>query len=183
MITTKEEKNNPIIIFGSSRSEGNTLLAIKAITKDQSVPIIDLSELNIGYYDYKYENAKDDFLPLAEKMVSHDPIILATPVYWYTMSALMKTFLDRWTDLLYIRKDIGRNLTNKRLYLIASYAADSLPKGFEDPFSQTCEYLKIDYKGCLYFHSGVNEELRQKNNLLADHFFDQIFNQTAPLNK
>lgn len=105
MIAGKIEQCNPIIIFGSSRSDGDTLEAIKAVIKNRSVPIIDLKNLNIAHYDYNYENKQDDFLALAESMVQHNPIILATPVYWYTMSALMKTFIDRWSDLLDIRSE------------------------------------------------------------------------------
>lgn len=44
------------------------------------------------------------------------------------MSALMKTFIDRWSDLLNIRKDIGRRLTNKELYVITSFG-ESIPRG------------------------------------------------------
>lgn len=176
MIAHREETKKPLIIFGSSRSDGNTLQAIKAVIRDQPIPIVNLSDLNIAYYDYNYENAKDDFIPLAEKMVRHNPIILATPVYWYTMSATMKTFIDRWSDLLDIRKDIGRRLTNKELYVITSYGTD-MPRGFEDAFSQTCEYVDMQYKGCFYFYSGDNAERRQKNNLLAEEFFDQIWKE------
>jgi len=175
---TPKEKN-PIIIFGSSRSDGDTLKAIKAVIQDRSVPIIDLRELSFTYYDYTYANSKDDFLPLAEKMIQHDPIILATPVYWYTMSAIMKTFIDRWSDLLDIRKDIGRLLANKELCVITSYAADTLPKGFEDAFSQSCDYMEMHYKGCLYFYSGEDAERLKENSLLAENFSHRIWNQDA----
>ena len=162
MIAQKEEIKNPLIIFGSARSDGNTLQAIKALIGDQPVPIVDLGELNISHYDYHYKNINDDFIPLAEQMVKHNPIILATPVYWYTMSALMKTFMDRWSDLLDIRKDLGRRLTNKELYVIASYGGVK-PEGFEYPFSQTCEYLEMQYKGCFYFYSGEDPQLIKEN--------------------
>lgn len=178
MIAHREEIKNPIIIFGSSRSDGNTLQAIKTVIRDQPIPIVNLSDLNIAYYDYNYENAKDDFIPLAEKMVSHNPIILATPVYWYTMSATMKTFIDRWSDLLDIRKDIGRRLTNKELYVITSYGTD-MPKGFEDAFSQTCDYLDMQYKGCYYFYSGDDVDLKQKNDRFAEEFYSQIWNSKS----
>lgn len=173
MIATKEPTINPLIILGSSRNDGNTLQAVKTVFQNDSIPIIDLSELNISYYDYNYANVKDDFLTLAEKMVRHNPIILATPVYWYTMSATMKTFIDRWSDLLDIRKDIGRRLTNKELYVITSYGTD-MPRGFEDAFSQTCEYLDMQYKGCFYFYSGDNSDRIQENNILAERFSDKI---------
>ncbi|MBM3197580.1 MAG: GNAT family N-acetyltransferase [Chlamydiae bacterium] len=174
MVARKIEQRKPIVIFGSSRSDGDTLQAIKAVIKDLSVPIIDLKNLNIAHYDYNYENKHDDFMAIAEKMVQHNPIILATPVYWYTMSALMKTFIDRWSDLLDTRKDIGRRLSHKELFVIACYET-SLPRGFEDAFSQTCDYLDMQYKGCLYFYSGEDPELAKDNESSAKQFSDRIF--------
>lgn len=173
MIAPKEQKKNPLIIFGSARSDGHTLRAIQATIGNCKVPVADLRKLNIAHYDYNYENADDDFIPLAEKMVQHNPIILATPVYWYTMSALMKIFIDRWSDLLHLRKDIGRRLANKELYVIASYG-ESIPRGFEEAFSQTCDYMEMQYKGCFYFYSGNDSELVNKNTAAAESFFRQI---------
>lgn len=176
MVARKQEKTNPIIIFGSSRSDGHTLKAIQTVIQDTPIPIVDLRNLNIAQYDYTYANAKDDFIPLAEKMIRYNPIILATPVYWYSMSASLKTFIDRWSDLLDIRKDIGRRLAGKDLYVITSYG-ESIPRGFEDAFSQTCEYLDMQYRGCYYFYSGDNLELAQKNDPLAGQFLESIFHR------
>ncbi len=120
-----------IIVFGSSRSNGRTLEAIKMITDDAL--IVDLNTLKISPYDYEHRNIDDDYLPLMKKVVEHDLIILATPVYWYSMSAQMKTFIDRLNDLLEVGKDIGRKLRGKRLFVIASLGT-SMPKGFEEPF-------------------------------------------------
>lgn len=109
-----------------------------------------------------------------KKMIQHNPIVLATPVYWYTMSAHMKTFLDRWSDLLDIRKDLGRRLAHKELFVIASYGA-SIPKGFEDAFSQTCDYLDMSYKGCLFVYSEAGTGTRKEDELLIEQFSNQIF--------
>lgn len=38
---------------------------------------------------------KDDAAEIIEKMVAADVIVMATPVYFYTMSAQMKTLIDR----------------------------------------------------------------------------------------
>lgn len=171
-------EKNPIVIFGSSRSQGDTLQAINTIVQDRPVPIVDLREQKISYYDYAYANANDDFLPLAEKMTQHNPIILATPVYWYTMSAIMKTFIDRWSDLIDLRKDIGRRFIGKDLYIITSYAGD-IPRGFEDAFAQTCEYMEMHYKGCLYFYSGEDAELLKENARLAEQFAQKLW-ELAP---
>jgi len=173
MVAKKEKRKNPLIILGSSRSDGHTVRAIKTVIKENPVSIVDLRNLNISHYDYDYAHANDDFIPLAEQIVRHDPIILATPVYWYTMSALMKTFIDRWSDLLHFRKDIGYRLVDRDLYVIASYG-DSMPRGFEDAFSQTCDYLNMRYKGCYYFYSGEHPELGRDNVSRAGEFWKTI---------
>ncbi len=169
MIAKKESHKNPLIILGSSRSVGDTFQVVQGIIQEKHVPVVDLRQFNISYFDYDQSNLNDDFIPLAEKMIKHNPIILATPVYWYSMSAIMKTFLDRWSDLLGFRKDLGRRLAGKDLYVIASYAGE-LPKGFEDPFSQTCHYLDMHYKGCFYFYNGEKQDLKEKNLELARKF-------------
>lgn len=60
---------------------------------------------------------KDDMKELLDKMVNADVIVLSTPVYFYTMDAQLKTFIDRcvprYTDI-----------SNKDFYFILS-AADT----------------------------------------------------------
>jgi len=60
---------------------------------------------------------KDDMKALLDKMLAADVIVLATPVYFYTMDAQLKTFIDRcvprYTDI-----------SNKEFYFILS-AADT----------------------------------------------------------
>lgn len=165
--------HNPLIILGSSRGDGDTRKAIDAVLQTKDIPVIDLSDIEMSYYDYEHKNADDDFVPLMERVMQHDPIILATPIYWYTMSGIMKVFLDRWTDLLEIRKDLGRKMKGKSLFLITSYAG-VIPKAFEDPFSLTCEYMHMKYKGCLYYYSGVDAPIKQKNAHLLDTFVQSL---------
>lgn len=155
--------NNPIIIMGSSRSFGETRKSIDLIIDEKDISIIDLKTLDISQFDYDYLNSKDDYIPLMEKITQeNDLIILATPVYWYSMSAIMKIFIDRVSDLISIRKDIGRKLRGKKLFVIASFST-SLPRGFEDSFSQTCKYLGIEYKGCSFIYHGKDQVLLEAN--------------------
>ena len=99
--------------------------------------------------------------------MDHDLIVLATPVYWYTMSATMKIFLDRLTDLLEIRRDLGRKLRGKKLFIISSIGSTSLPQGFEDAFWQTAKYLKMEYEGSSFICSRnkINVEVNQFNEI------------------
>ncbi|HEU4451532.1 MAG TPA: NAD(P)H-dependent oxidoreductase [Longimicrobium sp.] len=139
-----------IAILGSSRSHGNTRLVLDAVLADRSVERIDLAEHRIAPYDYGHGNAGDGFLPLAEAMVRADVIVFATPVYWYSMSAQLKAFIDRMTDMTRYRKELGRAMAGKTVYLVASSTTPELPPGFEVPFQLTCDYFGMRWGGAFH---------------------------------
>ena len=58
---------------------------------------------------------KDDATRIALKMVAADVIVLATPVYFYAMSAQLKTLIDRCCGLY-------TQMTDKEFYFIAAGA-------------------------------------------------------------
>ena len=60
-----------------------------------------------------YKNASDDFIELFLRWTQHEVIALASPVYWYAPSAQMKCFLDRWSDITRIHKNIKSRLEYK----------------------------------------------------------------------
>lgn len=153
-----------IIIFGSSRSFGNTRKITDEILGRSGIEIIDLNKFNISPFDYEHRNANDDFLPLIEQLVAYDTWIIATPVYWYSMSTQHKIFFDRFSDLLKIRKDLGNKLRGIKLFVIATFQS-SYPKGFEDIFEQICDYLGMKYLGSSFIYSGTEEIKFLKNNL------------------
>lgn len=60
---------------------------------------------------------KDDAAEIIDKMVAADVIVMATPVYFYTMSAQMKTLIDRCCGLY-------TEMKNKEFYFIVSAAEE-----------------------------------------------------------
>ena len=58
---------------------------------------------------------KDDAAEIIAKMVAADTIVMATPVYFYTMSAQMKTLIDRCCGLY-------TKMSDKEFYFIATAA-------------------------------------------------------------
>ena len=63
---------------------------------------------------------KDDANEVVEKMITSDVIVMATPVYFYTMSAQMKTLIDRCCAR-YLE------IKNKEFYFIVAAAEESVP--------------------------------------------------------
>jgi len=157
----------PIFILGSARSEGKTSEVLEKIVGGYSAEIVDLNKLNISPYDYEHKNKEDDYIPLMRRVLEHDIMVLATPVYWYSVSTIMKIFIDRITDLITIEKGLGRRLRGKKLFVITTYST-SKPQGFEYPIEQFCNYLGIEYLGCSYICSNDPSPLSSNNNSEID---------------
>lgn len=162
-----------LFIVGSSRSEGNTEMVMRFLSNKLQGDLINLSDHDIGYYDYKHNNEGDDFLSIATQMSEAPVIVLGTPVYWYSMSAQMKTFIDRWSDLVTIRKDIGRKLKDKKLMLVSCGSWEEPGQGFALPIEQTAEYMSMQFAG--YFHTWLadnevfgNENVQKRVTLLQN---------------
>jgi multimeric flavodoxin WrbA len=120
---------NVLIISASPRKNGNSDIlcdrfAQGAKESGNSVEKVFLASKNIGYCrgcgvcnnTHKCVQ-KDDMAEILDKMVNADVIVLATPVYFYTMDGQMKTFIDRTVPRY-------TEITNKDFYFIMT-AADT----------------------------------------------------------
>ncbi|MEM7106376.1 MAG: NAD(P)H-dependent oxidoreductase [Bacteroidota bacterium] len=140
-----------IIIQGSSRSDGNTSKVVALLRQQLEFDLIDLNEKNIGHFDYDFNNRDDDFMPIFRDIANnYDLIVFATPVYWYTMSGLMKVFFDRISDGLIVDKPTGRKLRGKSMASISCGSDDHLPEGYEVPFRESAGYLGMHWLGHLH---------------------------------
>lgn len=120
---------NVLIISSSPRKGGNSDTLCDQFMKGAEeagnrVNKIRLAELAIDYCSACYACKKlghcvkqDDMEQVIVKMREADVIVLATPVYFYTMCAQMKTMIDR--TLGGAQKS---DLENKEFYLIATAA-------------------------------------------------------------
>ena len=140
-----------VIIQGSARSKGNTGTIAKYVAEGTGFEIIELCDKNIGHFDYDFKNKEDDYLPLMRQIIkNHETMVFATPVYWYSMSGLMKDFFDRFTDLLRAEKELGRKLKSKNMAMISCGSDRNLPEYFTGPFEETAGYLGMNYLGDIH---------------------------------
>ena len=103
------------------------------------VETVYLNGLNIkpcqGCYACKKKNSTgcavdDDMQSLYPKLVESDAWIIASPVYWFSMSAQTKIFMDRCFALWNEDSEIN-SLYKKRIAIAMSY-------GDSDPFNSGC---------------------------------------------
>ncbi|MGY4537303.1 multimeric flavodoxin WrbA [Mucilaginibacter sp. UYNi724] len=144
-------ENKSLVILGSNRKNSLTEQITRKALGQMEFDMIDLLDHKIAHYNYDgHYPTNDEFEAVINKALPYDNIIFATPVYWYSMSGVMKVFFDRLTDLITIKKDLGRGLRGKSASMIAVGADPTIPDGFEVPFKHTAAYLGIQYKGCAY---------------------------------
>ena len=146
---------NVLILSSSPRKRGNSdLLCDQFISGAQEIghhaEKISFREKKINYCTgcgtcingTKGCSQKDDMSEVLEKMIAADVIVMATPVYFYTMCGQMKTLIDR-TCARYTE------ISNKEFYFIVT-AADGNKKAME----RTIE----EFRGFTFCLDGAKEK-------------------------
>lgn len=155
------------IITGSARGDGNTGAVVTALQSGLSEPakIYDLAKVDLQPFDYVRQDDRDGFREVVAAMAGSEHIVFATPVYWYAMSGLMKTFFDRLTDLVMPKdnRPLGRSLAGRNVWLIATGTDPALPEGFDRPFALTAAYFDMTWRDAFYCRSLGGEALTMES--------------------
>ncbi len=164
------------IVLATSRENGNTSALILEIAKLAGAIIFDLKDYRILPYDYEHTNRGDDFLNLISELLTFERIVFASPVYWYSVCAQMKVFIDRLSDLVTIEKTLGRELRGKKVSLIATGNDRDIPECFEEPLHRTFNHLGMVFNGTFYMACDKNIEID-----LARLKIDSYINNNFPI--
>jgi multimeric flavodoxin WrbA len=138
-----------LALFSSSRRNGNTGRFIDRIALELKIEVVDLSSLRMSSYDYDHRNRNDDFEPLMDRVLSHQQIIFATPIYWYGVSPTMKVFLDRISDFLELPDLLpkGRRLRGKSAFIVCTSVCNEPSPTYIAAFRETFDYLGMRFGG------------------------------------
>lgn len=159
----------PLVILGSNRPGSDTQAFVEYVFEGRNYNMIDLLTHEIAPYRYDgIYPPTDNFLQFVDTVLQHEIIVFATPVYWYSMSGLMKTMFDRLTDLIRIHKPLGRRFKNKHLFLLSVGANEDFPEGFKVPFVSSADYLDMHYQGSVYYSTGEEVSDEEKNKRRQD---------------
>ena len=143
-----------IALFSSSRRLGNTGQLMNRIALELNIEVVDLASRRMSSYDYDHRNRHDDFEPLMKRVLAHDQIIFASPIYWYAVSPAMKVFLDRFSDLLELPDLLceGRRLRGKKAYVVCTSTSSEPSVAFVDAFRDTFDYLGMRFGGAVHIN-------------------------------
>ncbi len=157
-----------IFLNGSARSLGNTSKLIKLILQSGlRGDVYDLSLLQIHPFSYDFLHDCDDFIPLLKKIACAPALILCSPIYWYSVSAQLKAFLDRLNELQTRHSGIAKQLRGKPCYAVISGFNATIPDNIEKNLRMTMEFLGMTWQFALYGQFS-DQGLVMQTNVLAE---------------
>jgi len=107
----------------------------------------------------------DDAKPVLKKMAEVDVLVMATPLYFFSMSAQLKLVFDRMFSLYKWDNEAGTMKTplkGKKLVLIASAYENIGLDALEKPFALTADYTGMEFESLLVPNAGVSGEIKNK---------------------
>ena len=125
-----------LALYGSPRKEGNTTLLLQELVKGRielgaSVTEISLCDLQIlpCVADYSCAQSgecflQDDMQDIYSHMTDHDCIVLAAPIFFYSVNAQTKALIDRsqalWARKYMLKKPISAKGIKRGAFLYQS---------------------------------------------------------------
>ncbi|MDT3959144.1 flavodoxin family protein [Staphylococcus kloosii] len=114
------------VLFGGSRPEGNTAQLARFALEGHDYEWIDLTQYQFNpVRDMRHEEGsidsyEDDYQTIIDRVLASDTVIFASPVYWYSVSASMKAFIDHWSETLVDKRysDFKEQMATKDFRLI-----------------------------------------------------------------
>ncbi len=152
-----------LVVYGSPDDRGNSNRLSTSLVKAASDEGARVEEININ--DYRISNVwknyfadalannferagDDDMTELKQKMINSDIVVLVSPVYWYQLCGALKTFVDRWTDLL--NPDFTSELAGKGLALVTTHSGLNVMNSsnyLQLAMHATAEFLGMKWMG------------------------------------
>ncbi len=109
----------------------------------------------------------DDMQMLYPKLRAADAIVIASPIYWFTLSGQAKLCIDRWYAL---QGPDGSALAGKQFGLLLTYGdSDPYTSGAINAirtFQDMCRYLKAEVAGIVYGSASDAGEIQGQPELL-----------------
>jgi len=120
----------------------------------------------------KYPNKVFDLAYERKLLVDHDLILMIGPIYWYSLPAIAKQWIDEVLLYGWAYGSDGNALAGKGIQLILTsgsvlteYAHDEIGNTLEEFFSsyqRSFEYCKMNWLG-IKFIGGINNSIKEGN--------------------
>ena len=179
----KAETKQVLVILGSPRRKGNSSTLAARISRGAKsagaeVETLFLQDLKISpcrgcntcqKHDSKGCAIKDAMQEIYPKLIKADAWVIASPIYWFTMSAQTKIFMDRCYALTAYAKN---PFAGKRIAIAMSYGdADPVKSGCVNAlrtFQDAYRYTRSKIVGMVYGSAMEAGEIKNNEALMRE---------------
>lgn len=107
-----------LFMNASPNKDGSTVFIANKLLKNNDYDTMEMGDYNVSQFGAVRDN--DQMKDMLNIIKNYDTLVIGTPVYFYTVSGILKTFIDR----LYLLEE-AECLKGKKLYFFAQgYAPD-----------------------------------------------------------
>jgi multimeric flavodoxin WrbA len=166
-----------LVLYGSSRPRGNSEMLTERIVKDIPHTAIYLRDKHISPIEDKrhhpegFQPVDDDHDDVVRQLLAHDVLLFVTPLYWYGLSGLMKTFIDRWSQSLRDKRfSFKDGLRGKQTYLIVVGGDQPRLKALPlvQQFQYICDFVGLDFRGYIIGEANQPGDILQDERALFE---------------
>lgn len=159
---TRRTDRSFLFVLGSSRPEGNTEILARAAAAHLPAGIpqrwVDLARLPLpDFQDGRHERegwaAGETEAELRRATLDATDIVIASPLYWYSLSAHTKRYLDYWSGWLTVPgSDFQERITGRTLWGVSVMADrdESVGEGLVTTLHHSAAYLRMGFGGVLF---------------------------------
>ncbi len=180
-----------LFLLGSSRAEGNTGILARAAAEQLPAGIpqrwVDLTRLPLP--DFQDGRHETDASPggeneevLRQATLEATDIVIASPLYWYTLSAQTKRYLDYWSGWLSAPgSDFKARMGGRTLWgvTVMSDRDEAVADGLTTTLNHTAAYLGMRFGGMLFGNGSRPGQVREDERALIR--AKTFFQREAPL--
>lgn len=152
-----------LVFKGSPREKGNSSILAEKAAEGAKAAGAEVESFTLHNMDIRPCDAcdicqetgvcvlMDDMQTLYPKLRGAEAIVIASPIYWFTISAQTKLFIDRWYAL---ESTQGNALKGKQFGIVLTYGdTDPYSSGAINAirtFQDMMRYLGADIRGIVY---------------------------------
>jgi len=193
-----------VLVFkGSPREKGNSSILAEKAAKGATAAGAEVESYSLHLMDIRPCDAcdicqetgvcvlNDDMQLLYPKLEKADAIVIATPIYWFTMNAQTKLFIDRWYAM---QSPQGNALKGKQFGILLTYGdTDPYSSGAINAirtFQDMLRYIGAEFSGMVYGTANDIGDIQKQPELMAQAYKlgeklgkdDESFSPHLPIN-
>lgn len=152
-----------LFVLGSARPDGNTehlaRRAAETLPENTGQTWISLIEHQLPLFEdirhhetRRYAIASESERVLLEATLAATDIVIASPVYWYSVSASTKLYLDHWSGWMRLEGvEFKKRMASKTLWAVSAFSDEDEAgaRPLIDTLRLSAEYMEMRWGGVL----------------------------------